>query len=158
MSNWIGPTVKQLRNYAMHVLHNFLGFNTNTTAFCLGRSSLHLLLLKSSMADPNHYWWNERTALLRLKQRILTMGGQDQCTASLKCNWIGFDQTRKTLLFRCTKTTKSKPVKLVTSCTVILSPLQRWVLSGWSIKNTSIKRCPRPMTTPLVDWNLSAKI
>ena len=26
------------------------GFNTNTTAFCLGRSSLHLLLLKSSMA------------------------------------------------------------------------------------------------------------
>ena len=49
MSNWIGPTVKQLWNYAMHLLHNF-GFNTNTTGFCLGLSSLHLLLLKSSMA------------------------------------------------------------------------------------------------------------
>ena len=36
MSNWIGPTVKQLWNYAMHVLHN-------TAAFCLGRSSLHIL-------------------------------------------------------------------------------------------------------------------
>ena len=27
----------------------YLGFNINTTAFCLGRYSLHLLLLKSSM-------------------------------------------------------------------------------------------------------------
>ena len=36
----------------MHVLHNFSGFNTNTTAFCLGRSSLSLLLLKSSMEQP----------------------------------------------------------------------------------------------------------
>ena len=49
MSNWISPTVKQLWNYAMHVLHNFFRFNTNTTAFCLGQSSVHLLLLKSSM-------------------------------------------------------------------------------------------------------------
>ena len=49
MSNWIGPTVKQLWNYALHLLHNFFGFNPNTTAFCLGQSSLHLLLLKSSM-------------------------------------------------------------------------------------------------------------
>ena len=29
-------------------LHNYFGFDINTTAFCLGRSSLHLLLLKSS--------------------------------------------------------------------------------------------------------------
>ena len=49
MSNWIGSTVKQLWNYAMHVLHNFLGLDTNTIAFCLGQYSLHLLLLKSSM-------------------------------------------------------------------------------------------------------------
>ena len=49
MNNWIDPTVRQLRSYTMHVLHNFQGFNTNTTAFCLGRCSLHLLLLKSSM-------------------------------------------------------------------------------------------------------------
>ena len=51
MSNWIGPRVKQLWNYAMHVLHKFLGFNINTTAFCLGRSRLHLLILKSSVVS-----------------------------------------------------------------------------------------------------------
>ena len=51
MSNWIGPTVKQLWNDAMHVFNNFFGFNINTTAFCLGRSSLHLLILKSSMTQ-----------------------------------------------------------------------------------------------------------
>ena len=33
-----------------YVLHKFLRFNINTTAFCLGQSSLHLLLLKRSMA------------------------------------------------------------------------------------------------------------
>ena len=34
----------------------FLGFNINTTAFCLGRYSLHLLLLKSSMVGPSPAW------------------------------------------------------------------------------------------------------
>ena len=34
----------------MHVLHKFLVFNINTTVFCLGQYSLHLLLLKSSIA------------------------------------------------------------------------------------------------------------
>ena len=73
MSNWIGPTVKQLWNYAMHVLHNFFVFNTNTTAFCLGRSSLHLLLLKSSMPiaisrlptfhRDNSYTWRDNDLL-----------------------------------------------------------------------------------------------
>ena len=119
MSNWIGPTVKQLRNYAMHVLHNFLGFNTNTTAFCLGRSSLHLLLLKSSMADPNHYWWNERTALLRLKQRILTMGGQDHCTASLIVTGLGLTEQEKRCYFDVLK---------------LLNPSQSnwWLVVQWS--------------------------
>ena len=42
------PNSQTTWNYAMHQLHNFLGFNTNTTALILGRSSLHLLL-KSSM-------------------------------------------------------------------------------------------------------------
>ena len=37
-------------NYAVHVLHKHFGFNINTTAFCLGRYSLHLLQLNSSMA------------------------------------------------------------------------------------------------------------
>ena len=50
MSNWISPTVKQLWKYVMYVLYTFFGFDINTTAFCLGRSSLHLLILKSSMA------------------------------------------------------------------------------------------------------------
>ena len=45
----IGTTVKHELNNAMHVLHNFLGFDINTTAFCLGQYSIHLLLLKSSM-------------------------------------------------------------------------------------------------------------
>ena len=33
----------------------FFGFNINTTAFCLGRSSLHLLILKSSMVVSLSY-------------------------------------------------------------------------------------------------------
>ena len=61
MSNWIGPTVKQLWNYAMHVLHNFFRFNINTAAFCLGRSSLHLLLLKSSMHRHLAQCWPNST-------------------------------------------------------------------------------------------------
>ena len=44
MNNWISPIVKQLWNYTMHQLHNFLGFKINTTAFCF-------LLLKSSMTS-----------------------------------------------------------------------------------------------------------
>ena len=32
MNNWIGPTVKHLWNYAMHELHNFLGFSIHATA------------------------------------------------------------------------------------------------------------------------------
>ena len=43
------PNSQTILNYAMHVLHKIFGFNINTTAFCLGRSSIHLLLLKSSM-------------------------------------------------------------------------------------------------------------
>ena len=35
-----------------HACVAFFRFNINTTAFCLGRSSLNLLLLKSSMALP----------------------------------------------------------------------------------------------------------
>ena len=51
MNTWIGPTVKQLWNYVMYVLHKFLGFNLNTTAYCLCRSSLHFLLLKTPYDD-----------------------------------------------------------------------------------------------------------
>ena len=36
----------------MHVLHNFMGFDINTTANYLDCYSLRLLLLKSSMAHP----------------------------------------------------------------------------------------------------------
>ena len=36
----------------MHVLHNFWGLDINTTAFRLGRYSLYLPLLKSSMVLP----------------------------------------------------------------------------------------------------------
>ena len=50
MNNWISPTVKQIRNFTLHVLHNLFGCNITTTAFCLGRSCLHLVLLRSCMA------------------------------------------------------------------------------------------------------------
>ena len=33
MSNWIGPTVKQLWNYAMDVLHNILGLTQTQQLF-----------------------------------------------------------------------------------------------------------------------------
>ena len=52
MNKWIGPTVKQLWNYAMHCCINLFEININATAFCFGRSSLHLLLLKSYMTRP----------------------------------------------------------------------------------------------------------
>ena len=43
MNNWIGQINKQ------HVLHNLWVFDINTTAFCLGLYSLHLLLQTNSM-------------------------------------------------------------------------------------------------------------
>ena len=50
----IGPTVKQVWNDAIHVLHTFGGGAAkNTTGYHLGRLNLHLLLLKSSMASPS---------------------------------------------------------------------------------------------------------
>ena len=36
MSNWIGPTVKQLWNNAMHVLHNFFWGQHKHNSFLLG--------------------------------------------------------------------------------------------------------------------------
>ena len=53
MNNWIDPRVQQLWNFSTHVLYILGGFNINTTAFCLGRWSLHLILLKSSMPTQN---------------------------------------------------------------------------------------------------------
>ena len=53
MNNSIGPTVQHAWNNSMHVVqHNFLGFDINTPAFCLGQYCLHLLPLKSSMVEP----------------------------------------------------------------------------------------------------------
>ena len=43
MNNWIGPTVKQVWNIAMHVLHNFFGLLKTQQLTHLGRYSLHLL-------------------------------------------------------------------------------------------------------------------
>ena len=69
MSNWIGPTVKQLWNFAINVLHNFLGLNISNTPFCLGRYSLHLLLLKSSMTEL----WRHPLAWFLLKFHFFTL-------------------------------------------------------------------------------------
>ena len=75
MYNWIGPKVKQVWNNAMHVLHNFLGFDMNTTAFYLGRYSLHILLLKSSIVvactlvtnhHPGHFSYHSSDRIMHL--------------------------------------------------------------------------------------------
>ena len=44
------PNSQTTMECSMHVLHKFWGVNINTTAFCLGQYSLHLPLLKSSIA------------------------------------------------------------------------------------------------------------
>ena len=49
MNNRIGAAVKHVWNDAMHVLHNFGGLSQIQQQLYLGRCSLHLLLLKSSM-------------------------------------------------------------------------------------------------------------
>ena len=52
MNKWISPKVKQLWHVAMHgLLHAFFlgGGVITTTAYHLGRYSLHLILLKSSL-------------------------------------------------------------------------------------------------------------
>ena len=50
---WTTESAQQSNNYGiMPCVHLFFGFNINTIAFYLGRSSLHLLLLKSSMTNP----------------------------------------------------------------------------------------------------------
>ena len=63
MSNWIGPTVKQLWNFAMHVLHNFFGFSINTTTFCLGRSSYSSPSTKELHAWTMASWLGDGHAL-----------------------------------------------------------------------------------------------
>ena len=45
------PNSQTTRELYHACVASFFGFNMNTTAFCLGRYSLHLLLLKSSMAN-----------------------------------------------------------------------------------------------------------
>ena len=49
MNEQIGPKVKHVWNSALQVLHNFLRFVINATAYPLGRYRLHLLHLKSSV-------------------------------------------------------------------------------------------------------------
>ena len=49
---------------------NSFGFNINTTAFCLGLSSLHLLILKSSMTDQFKMLHSWITFLSRLLQDL----------------------------------------------------------------------------------------
>ena len=53
---WTSGSAQQSNNYGIMpcMWCKKIGFNINPTAFCLGRSSLHLLLLKSSMDQPSH--------------------------------------------------------------------------------------------------------
>ena len=56
----------------MHALHNFLGFNINKTALCLGRSNLHLLLLKSSMDQGFRNLMHSKSVLQLWSHRLFT--------------------------------------------------------------------------------------
>ena len=49
MNYWIGPTVKPVWNFVLHMLHNFLGCGIKTRAYHLRKYILHLLLLKISI-------------------------------------------------------------------------------------------------------------
>ena len=49
MNSLIGPTVKHEWNIAVHVMHNFISVCQSTTAYHLGRYSLHHLGQNSSM-------------------------------------------------------------------------------------------------------------
>ena len=51
----IDLAVKQVWNVAMLLLHNLWGFVINMTSFHLGRYSLHLLLLQSSMSQKRQF-------------------------------------------------------------------------------------------------------
>ena len=58
MNNWIGPTVKH-EWILPYIYCNFFRFVKITTAYHLCRYSLHILLIKSSIADPMpSYWFN----------------------------------------------------------------------------------------------------
>ena len=48
MNNWIDPTVKQVWNVVVHLLHNCLSVVINTTAYHLPITHIYLLLVKSS--------------------------------------------------------------------------------------------------------------
>ena len=63
--------------YAMHALHNFLGFNINKTALCLGRSNLHLLLLKSSMDQGFRNLMHSKSVLQLWSHRLFTEADVD---------------------------------------------------------------------------------
>ena len=73
----------------MHVFNKFSGFNIDTTAFCLGQYSLHLLLLNSSMTGetPQSYLGHSRAHFLyfRLFYKQLTV---NKCSIKIAHDWI----------------------------------------------------------------------
>ena len=100
-----GSAQQSTLDYAMYVLHKFFRFNINTTAFCLGRSSLHFLLLKSSMGilsyllRPNQIaikrCWTEQNIKVRkktknhLKQIHRKRSLRFDAPFFQKLNWVG---------------------------------------------------------------------
>ena len=118
MNNWIGPTAKQLWNYVMHVLHESFGFNINKTTFCLGQSSLHLLLLKSSMVQHISMRKKERNDLCFLSLE-LQWGGRSRLRNYSTC-YANFDRflLYQTLQVKIWKETKTDDVVVADVATV----------------------------------------
>ena len=97
MNNWIGPIVKHVWNDTMLVLHNFMSFVINTTAYRLDLYSLHLLPLKSSMDSVTRFGeipplWQIIKNLWPHIQGLFGFGQSFQLTLSqFVCFWANFN-------------------------------------------------------------------
>ena len=79
MNNWIGPTVKHVWNNAMRLMWNIWVFDINSTAFRLGRYSLHLLLQRAPW-PPCFYLIGEPTSEIQTEYQKCS-SGLSLCTA-----------------------------------------------------------------------------
>ena len=79
--------------------------------------------MKETKTDVHYLDYHKgRIIPIAREYSVCVWGGEYQGMDGLQFNWIGFDQTIKYIIFECSKTTQSKPVKLETSHSVKLPP------------------------------------
>ena len=108
MNYWIGPIVKPVWNFVLHMLHNFLGCGIKTRAYHLRKYILHLLLLKISIFISKKFYntclssrraiVNKVYLLFRLSslfalQRTIFHGGQ--FLSGIRLDWNSIEQPRQ---------------------------------------------------------------